>query len=59
MANVLQNLAKKESAEGRTISYSDIRYAASLAYLSMFPGKTNLHPGRASDFGYNALGYIF
>jgi len=61
MANILQNLAKKEIDEGRTnLSYSAIKYAASLAYLSIFPGKTNFHFDiHKSDFGYNGLGYIF
>ena len=60
MANVLQNLAKKEMDEGRTnLSYSAIKYAASLAYLSIFPGKTNFHSTVKSDLGYNGLGYIF
>lgn len=60
MANVLQNLAKKEMDEGRTnLSYSAIKYAASLAYLSIFPGKTNFHSTAKSDLGYNGLGYIF
>lgn len=59
MANILQNIAKKGTAEGRTISSSDIRYAASLAYLSIFPGKTNFHSGNIGVLGYNGLGYVF
>lgn len=59
MANILQNIAQKGAAEGRTISYPDLQYAASLAYLSIFPGKTNFHDKRANEFGYSALGHIF
>jgi len=40
MANVLQNLAKKRSAEGKTLKYEDLCHAASLAYLSIYPGTT-------------------
>ncbi len=61
MANILQNVAKKEIDEGRTnLSYSAIKHAASLAYLSVFPGTTNFHSDKQkSDLGYNGLGYIF
>ena len=63
MVNVLQNLAKKGTSEGRTLSCSDMRYAASLAYLSMFPGTSRFTSTEASkhtsDFGYNPLGYIY
>jgi len=35
MVNILQNIAKE-----RTIKYEDLCHAASLAYLSVYPGKT-------------------
>lgn len=40
MANILQNLAKKKAAEGKTIGYNDLCHAASLAFLSVYPGTT-------------------
>lgn len=35
MANILQNIARN-----KTLKYSDLCYAASLAYLTTYPGKT-------------------
>ena len=40
MANILQNLAKKRNAAGETLKYEDLCHAASLAYLTMYPGTT-------------------
>ena len=40
MVNIIQNLAKQRAAEGETISLPDIKWAASLAYLSVYPGTT-------------------
>ncbi len=40
MANILQNIAKKRAAEGTTLNKDDICRAASLAFLSMYPGTT-------------------
>ncbi len=40
MANILQNLAKKRAVEGKTLEYNDLCYAASLAYLTIYPGTT-------------------
>ncbi len=62
MANILQNLAKKGASEGRTLSCSDIRYATSLAYLSIFPGTTKFVSKKnapVSDLGYRPFGFIF
>ena len=39
-ANILQNLAKKRAAAGETLKYEDLCHAASLAFLSIYPGKT-------------------
>ena len=39
-ANILQNLAKKKAANGKNIGFEDLSHAASLAFLSMYPGKT-------------------
>jgi len=38
MANIIQNISQKRS--NKRIYLNDIRYAASLAFLSMFPGNT-------------------
>ena len=58
MANILQNISQKRS--NKAITANDIRYAASLAYLSVFPGKTRfLSKTKTSDLGYNPLGYIY
>ena len=40
MANILQNLAKKRAAEGTVLQPDDFSHAASLAFLSIYPGKT-------------------
>ena len=40
MANILQNLSKKRAAEGETLKYEDLCHAASLAYLTIYPGTT-------------------
>ncbi|MBO4405119.1 MAG: hypothetical protein J5821_00130 [Alphaproteobacteria bacterium] len=40
MANILQNLAKKRAAEGKTLGPDDLSHAASLAYLTIYPGTT-------------------
>lgn len=63
MANILQNISQKRESSNRKITKSDIGYAASLAYLSMFPGTTRFmlsgQSSHVSDLGYNPLGYIF
>ncbi|MBO4405861.1 MAG: hypothetical protein J5821_03955 [Alphaproteobacteria bacterium] len=59
MANILQNISQKREGADRKITCNDIRYAASLAFLSMFPGTTNFHSGRRFDLGYVGLGYMF
>lgn len=38
--NILQNIAYKRQQEGTTISLLDIKYAAALAYLNIYPGTT-------------------
>ena len=60
MANILQNIAEKRIAEGQTnLSYSDIRYAASLAFSSMFPGTTRfVISHNKSELGYCPHGFI-
>ena len=40
MVNILQNLSKKRHAEGSTLTYDDLCHAASLAYLTIYPGTT-------------------
>lgn len=40
MVNILQNIAYTRLQEGNTISLLDIKRAASLAYLSIYPGTT-------------------
>jgi len=40
MVNILQNIAYSRAQEGSTISVPDIERAASLAYLSIYPGTT-------------------
>ena len=63
MVNILQNISQKREGKDRKITCNDIRYAASLAYLTMFPGTTRftltVDKVNTSDFGYNGLGYIF
>ena len=63
MANILQNISQKREGVNRKITLPDIRYAASLAYLSMFPGTARFTSNKVtiatSDLGYNPLGYIF
>ena len=44
MANILQNIAKT-----RAITINDLRYAASLAYLTIYPGKTMFADGKRGD----------
>ena len=42
-ANIIQNISQKRGSSDPTklkISIPDIKYAASLAFLSMYPGKT-------------------
>ncbi len=41
MANILQNISQKR--ENKRIIKQDLKYAASLAFLSMYPGKTMYH----------------
>ena len=55
MANILQNISQKREGADRKINYNDIRYASSLAYLSMFPGTTRF----ANRKEKNPLGYVF
>lgn len=60
MANILQNISQKREGTNKKITLSDIRYATSLAYLSIFPGKTEfLSKSMTSDLGYNPFGFIF
>ena len=60
MANILQNISQKREEANRKITCNDIRYAASLAYLSIFPGKTEFLTGNnSSDLGYRPLGFIY
>ena len=63
MVNIIQNISQKREGADRKINCDDIRYAASLAYLSMFPGTSRFtitaNRTHTSDFGYNGLGYIF
>ena len=59
MANILQNISQKREGADRKITLPDIRYAASLAFLSMFPGTTNFRSGPNSDLGYTAMVYVF
>lgn len=40
MVNIFQNLSKKRAAEEKTLKYEDLCHAASLAYLTIYPGKT-------------------
>lgn len=40
MVNVLQNLSEKRNAEGTSLSETDISLAASLAFLTIYPGTT-------------------
>ena len=60
MANILQNISQKREGTNRKITLPDIRYAASLAYLSMFPGTSRFVISRnKSELGYCPHGYIF
>ena len=60
MANILQNISQKREGTDRKITLPDIRYAVSLAYLSVFQGKTEfLTKSFTSDLGYHPLGFIF
>ena len=59
MANILQNISQKREGKDRKITLPDIRYAASLAYLSIFPGTTRfLTKRQTSELGYHPFGYI-
>ncbi|MBO7641853.1 MAG: pilus assembly protein [Alphaproteobacteria bacterium] len=40
MANILQNLAEKRNAEENLLSKTDLSHAASLAFLTIYPGTT-------------------
>ncbi len=58
MANILQNIS--QSRTDKRITANDLRYAASLAYLSAFPGKTEFRTKKlTSDLGYCPLAFIF
>lgn len=60
IANILQNISQKREGTDRKITCNDIRYAASLAYLSIFPGTTEfLSKPATSDLGYRPFGFIF
>lgn len=47
MANILQNIAKKRAAEGGYLKKNDICHAASLAFLTIYPGTTQYSPASA------------
>ena len=50
--NIIQNISQKRSASDSTklkISVPDIKYAASLAFLSMYPGKTMYRIGTSGS----------
>lgn len=59
MANIIQNISQKRS--NKKITVNDIKYAASAAYLSAFPGTSRfVSKGiKTSELGYNPLGNIF
>jgi len=58
MVNILQNIS--QNREDKRIKELDIKHAASLAYSSIFPGKTKfLSKSKTSDLGYNPLGFIY
>ncbi|MBO4405365.1 MAG: pilus assembly protein [Alphaproteobacteria bacterium] len=62
MANILQNLAKKRNAAGETLKYEDLCHAASLAYLTMYPGTTMYSPTagqRKHEFIHCPFFYIY
>ncbi len=60
MANILQNISQKRMGAARKITCNDIRHAVSLAYLSIFPGKTEFLTGNnTSDLGYRPHGFIY
>lgn len=46
MVNVLQNLSEKRNAEGTSLSETDISHAASLAFLTIYPGTTQYSPDK-------------
>jgi len=50
MVNILQNIAYSRAQEGGTISASDIKRAASLAYLSIYPGTTMFTTKSGSEY---------
>lgn len=53
MVNILQNIAYTRLQEGNTISLLDIKRAASLAYLSIYPGTTMF----TTKLGYQYLAF--
>ena len=60
MANILQNISLKRSGTARKITLPDIKYATSLAFLSMFPGTSRFVISKnKSELGYCPHGYIF
>ena len=58
-ANIIQNISQKREGAKRKITCNDIRYAASLAYLSMFPGTSRfVSQKNVSELGYCPHGYV-
>jgi len=45
MANIIQNISQKREGTNKKINNTDLIYAASLAYLSMYPGTTMYRVG--------------
>lgn len=44
MVNILQNLSKQRLKENKTLNFDDLRYAASLAFQTIYPGTTQYSP---------------
>jgi len=48
-ANIIQNISQKREGVNRKITLLDIRYAASLAFLSIYPGTTMFADGKRGN----------
>ena len=52
MANIFQNISQKREGAKRKINKNDIRHAASLAHLTIYPGKTMYADGKRGGFSH-------
>ena len=52
MANIIQNISQKREGEEKKIKFRDVQHAASLSYLTIYPGKTLYADGKRGNYSH-------